>query len=195
VGTPTIDVAVVMRDMSGYQEERQAASRSLAGPTHIFKGDPQGFVSQVKNALYAGMIATYSQGLALLQKASATYDYGLDLEAVARIWRGGCIIRAALLEDIRNAYKTNPALPNLLLDPHLGQEFMSRQADLRETVKAAATLGLPAPALMVTLGYFDAYRSAVLPANLIQAQRDFFGAHTYERLDAPGVFHTQWEEE
>jgi 6-phosphogluconate dehydrogenase len=141
------------------------------------------------------MIATYAQGLALLQKASATYGYGLDLEAVSRIWRGGCIIRAALLEDIRNAYKANAALPNLLLDPHLGKEFMSRQEDLRETVKAAATLGLPAPALMVTLGYFDAYRSAVLPANLIQAQRDFFGAHTYERLDAPGAFHTPWEEE
>ena len=195
VGTPTIDAAVVMRDMSGYKEERQAASQFLAGPAHTFTGDRQRGIDQIKNALYAGMIATYAQGLALLQKASATYDYGLDLEAVARIWRGGCIIRAALLEDIRKAYQVNPALPNLLMDPHLGQEFMSRQADLRETVKAAATLGLPAPAMMVTLGYFDAYRSAVLPANLIQAQRDFFGAHTYERLDAPGTFHTPWEEE
>ena len=148
----------------------------------------------MKNALYAGMIATYAQGLALLQKASATYDYGLDLEAVARIWRGGCIIRAALLEDIRTAYQAKAELPNLLMDPHLGKEFMSREADLREVVITAATLGLPAPALMATLGYFDAYRSAVLPANLIQAQRDFFGAHTYERLDAPGTFHTEWEE-
>jgi 6-phosphogluconate dehydrogenase len=195
VGTPTIDAAVVMRDMSGYKEERLAASQVLAGPSQTFKGDRQRCIGQVKNALYASMIATYAQGLALLQKASATYDYGLDLEAVARIWRGGCIIRAALLEDIRTAYKTEAALPNLLMDPHLGQEFMSREADLREVVKMAATLGLPAPGLMATLSYFDAYRSAGLPANLIQAQRDFFGAHTYERLDAPGVFHTEWEEE
>jgi 6-phosphogluconate dehydrogenase len=195
VGTPSIDAAVVMRDMSGYKEERLAASQVLAGPSHTFTGDRQSCIGQVKNALYAGMIATYAQGLALLRKASATYDYGLDLAAVARIWRGGCIIRAALLEDIRTAYKTNAEMPNLLMDPHLGQEFMSREADLREVVKTAITLGLPAPGLMATLSYFDAYRSAGLPANLIQAQRDFFGAHTYERLDAPGVFHTEWEEE
>lgn len=194
VGTPSIDAAVVMRDMSGYKEERQAASQVLGGPSHTFKGDRQRLIGQVKNALYASMIATYAQGLALLQKASATYDYDLDLEAVARIWRGGCIIRAALLEDIRAAYKTKAALPNLLLDPHLGKEFLSREADLREVVQTAAALGLPAPGLMATLSYFDAYRSAGLPANLIQAQRDFFGAHTYERLDAPGTFHTEWEE-
>ena len=195
VGTPTIDAAVVMREISGYKAEREIASRVLAGPAPSFKGDRQHLIGQVKNALYASMIATYAQGLALLRKASATYDYGLDLEAVARIWRGGCIIRAALLEDIRTAFKNKADLPNLLLDPHLGQEFLSRVADLREVVQMAAALGLPAPGLMATLSYFDAYRSAVLPANLIQAQRDFFGAHTYERLDAPGVFHTEWEEE
>jgi 6-phosphogluconate dehydrogenase len=195
VATPSIDAAVVMRDMSGYKEERQAASQVLAGPSHTFKGDRQRLIGQVKNALYASMIATYAQGLALLQKASITYDYDLDLEAVARIWRGGCIIRAALLEDIRAAYKTKAGLPNLLLDPRLGKEFLSRQADLREVVQMAVSLGLPAPGLMAALSYFDAYRSAVLPANLIQAQRDFFGAHTYERLDAPGTFHTEWEEE
>jgi 6-phosphogluconate dehydrogenase len=194
VGTPTIDVAVVMRDMSGYKEERENAAQVLAGPPPAFPGDRDRFIGQVKNALYAGMIATYAQGMALLQKASATYAYGLDLEAVARIWRGGCIIRAALLEDIRTAYKARADLPNLLMDPRLGQEFLKRQADLREVVKMAATLGLPAPGFMATLSYFDAYRSAVLPANLIQAQRDFFGAHTYERLDAPGTFHTEWEE-
>jgi 6-phosphogluconate dehydrogenase len=195
VATPNIDIAVVMRDMSGYREERQIASKVLAGPSHTFKGDRQDYIGRVKNALYAGMIATYAQGLALLRKASVTYNYDLDLEAVARIWRGGCIIRAALLEDIRAAYKTKATLPNLLLDPHLGKEFMSREADLREVVQMAVVLGLPAPGLMATLSYFDAYRSARLPANLIQAQRDFFGAHTYERLDAPGVFHTEWEEE
>jgi len=195
VATPNIDIAVVMRDMSGYKEERQIASQVLAGPSHTFKGNRQDCIGRVKNALYAGMIATYAQGLALLRKASVTYNYDLDLEAVARIWRGGCIIRAALLEDIRAAYKTKATLPNLLLDPHLGKEFMSREADLREVVQMAVALGLPAPGLMATLSYFDAYRSARLPANLIQAQRDFFGAHTYERLDAPGVFHTEWEEE
>ena len=179
----------------GLQGGTAGGSRVLAGPAQTYKGDRQRFIGQVKNALYAGMIATYAQGLALLQKASATYDYGLDLEAVARIWRGGCIIRAALLEDIRAAYKTEANLPNLLMDPHLGKEFMSRAADLREVVQMAAALGLPAPGLMATLSYFDAYRSEGLPANLIQAQRDFFGAHTYERLDAPGAFHTEWEEE
>ncbi|MCJ7818585.1 MAG: NADP-dependent phosphogluconate dehydrogenase, partial [Syntrophales bacterium] len=195
VGTPTIDAAVIMRNMSGYKEERRAAAQFLTGPSQTFMGDRERFLGQVKNALYACMIGTYAQGMALLQKASATYDYGLDLEAVARIWRGGCIIRAALLEDLRAAYKNKATLPNLLMDPHLGQEFLSREADLRQVVQMAVTLGLPAPGLMATLSYFDAYRSAGLPANLIQAQRDFFGAHTYERLDAPGVFHTEWEEE
>jgi 6-phosphogluconate dehydrogenase len=195
VGTPTIDAAVVMREMSGFKEERQIASLVLAGPSPAFTGDREGAIDRMKNALYASMIATYAQGLALLRKASATYGYDLDLEAVARIWRGGCIIRAALLEDIRTAFKNKADLPNLLLDPRLGQEFLSRAADLREVVQMAAALGLPAPGLMATLSYFDAYRSAELPANLIQAQRDFFGAHTYERLDAPGAFHTEWEEE
>ena len=195
VPTPTIDAAVVMREMSGYKEERQIASQVLAGPSPTFSGDREGVIGRVKNALYASMIATYAQGLDLLRKASATYGYSLDLEAVARIWRGGCIIRAALLEDIRTAYQNQADLPNLLLDPRLGQEFLNRVADLREVVQMAAALGLPAPGLMATLSYFDACRSAELPANLIQAQRDFFGAHTYERLDAPGVFHTEWEEE
>jgi 6-phosphogluconate dehydrogenase len=192
-GTPTIDVAVVMRDMSGYKDERLAASQVLGATTHTFTGDKERFIGQLKNALFASMIATYAQGMALLHKASSAYGYNLDLEAVARIWRGGCIIRAALLEDIRNAYKSKADLANLLMDPYLGKEFLKREADLREVVRVAASLELPAPALMVTLGYYDAYRSAVVPANLIQAQRDFFGAHQYERIDAEGSFHTQWE--
>jgi 6-phosphogluconate dehydrogenase len=192
-GTPTIDVAVVMRDMSGYKDERGAAAKLLSGPASTFTGDKERFIGLLRNALYASMIASYAQGMALLHKASKAYAYNLDLEAVARIWRGGCIIRAALLEDIRNAYKAKADLPNLLMDPQLGKEFMKREADLREVVQVAATLGLPAPGFMVTLGYYDAYRSAVLPANLLQAQRDFFGSHQYERLDAEGSFHTQWE--
>jgi 6-phosphogluconate dehydrogenase len=192
-GTPTIDVAVVMRDMSGAKTERGAAAQVLGGPVPNFSGDREAFIGQLRNALYAGMIATYAQGMALLGKASKAYQYNLDLEAVARIWRGGCIIRAALLEDIRNAYKAKPDLANLLMDSYLGEEFLKRQADLRDVVRVAATLGLPAPGFMVTLGYFDAYRSAYLPANLLQAQRDFFGSHQYERLDAEGSFHAQWE--
>ena len=195
MGTPTIDIAVVMRDLSGYQAERQAAAQVLTSPNHVFGGDRARFLDKLKNGLYAGMIATYAQGLALLKRASATYSYGLDLETVARIWRGGCIIRAALLEDIRAAFRTSPDLNHLLLDPKLGQEFMARQQDLRDVVGVAADLGVPAPGLMLSLAYFDAYRSARLPANLIQAQRDYFGAHTYERVDATGAFHTQWDED
>ncbi len=194
-GTPTIDIAVVMRDLSGYQADRQAAAQALASPGPVFGGDRARFLEKLKNALYAGMIATYAQGLVLLKKASATYNYGLDLETVARIWRGGCIIRAALLEDIRAAFRARPDLGNLLLDPKLAGEFQARQQDLRDVVSVAAELGLPAPGLMVSLAYFDAYRSARLPANLIQAQRDYFGAHTYERLDAPGTFHTEWDQD
>jgi 6-phosphogluconate dehydrogenase len=192
-GTPTIDVAVVMRDLSGAKEERLAAAQFLTGPAPSFTGDKERFIGQLRNALYASMIAAYAQGMALLHKASSAYAYNLDLEAVARIWRGGCIIRAALLEDIRNAYKAKADLANLLMDPRLGKEFKSREADLREVVKVAATLGLPAPAFMATLGYYDAYRSAVLPANLLQAQRDFFGSHQYERIDTAGSFHTEWD--
>jgi 6-phosphogluconate dehydrogenase len=192
-GTPSIDVAVVMRDLSGDLQERQEAARALSGPPPAFGGHKERFIGQLQKALYAGMIATYAQGMALLKKASQTYKYGLDLEAVARIWRGGCIIRAALLEEIRSAYINRPDLDNLLLDPDLGQAFMQRQGDLREVVKTAVALGLPAPGFMASLAYFDAYRSKRLPANLIQAQRDFFGAHTYERLDAAGSFHTEWE--
>ena len=127
--------------------------------------------------------------------ASDKYKYGLDLEAVARIWRGGCIIRAALLEDIRAAFRARHDLPNLLLDSNLSHKVMEHQEDLRQVICQAAEAGVPAPALMVSLGYLDAYRSAWQPANLIQAQRDYFGSHTYERIDAKGTFHTEWEKE
>ena len=192
VPTPTVDAAVMMRDLSGYKVERKIAAQMIHGPKTIFKGNRDRFISQLRNALYASMIITYTQGMALLKQASNAYGYGLNLEAVARIWRGGCIIRAALLEDIRTSYQKQPGLVNLLMDPHLSEEVMARQGDLREVVSVAANLGLPAPGLMVSLAYFDGYRSAWLPANLMQAQRDYFGAHTYERVDEMGVFHTQW---
>jgi len=195
VGTPTIDIAVVMRGLSGYKGQRQVAAQVLKGPEITFSGDKARFLKKLPKALYAGLIAAYAQGLDLLRKASNTYNYGLNLETVARIWRGGCIIRAALLEEIRAAFQAKPDLPNLLLDPKLARKFLARQRDLRDVVRVAADLGLPAPALMLTLAYFDAYRSAWLPANLIQAQRDYFGAHAYERLDGPGVFHTDWDQD
>jgi 6-phosphogluconate dehydrogenase len=195
VPVPTIDIAVAMRNLSAFEEERSAASRVLRGPDRRFQGDLWDSVGELRNALYAAMITTYAQGLAQLRVASQEHEYGLDLEAVARIWRGGCIIRAALLEDIRAAYKASPDLPNLLLDSDLGQAVVSRQEDLRAVVRTAADLAIPTPGLMVSLAYFDGYRSDWLPANLIQAQRDYFGAHTYERIDQKGTFHTQWTEQ
>jgi 6-phosphogluconate dehydrogenase len=195
VPAPTIDIAVAMRDLSGLEGERVTASRVLSGPSPAVHVAPEGFVDRLHNAFYAGMIITFAQGMALLDSASQTYRYGLQLEDVARIWRGGCIIRAALLDEIVAAFHARSDLPNLLIDPHLAQEVMARQEDLRTVARTAAERGIPAPGLMASLAYFDAYRSAWLPANLIQAQRDYFGAHTYERIDAKGVFHARWQED
>jgi 6-phosphogluconate dehydrogenase len=192
-GTSAIDAAVVARDLSSRKTEREAASQILKGPKTNIRGDRDRFLRQLREAFYGAMIITYGQGMDLLRRASQAYAYGLNLEAVARIWRGGCIIRAALLEEIRAAYRTQADLPNLLLDRRLGKAVMRRQADLRSVVCTAARKGLPVPVFMASLAYFDAYRSGRLPANLIQAQRDFFGAHTYERIDEKGVFHTRWE--
>ena len=192
VPTFNIDTAVMMRDMSAYKNQREKAGHMLKGPSPRFEGERNPIIRQIKNALYAGMIITYAQGLALLAKASKTYQYNLNLETVARIWRGGCIIRAALLEDIRSAHKSNPSLENLLFDGHLGQAVVAREAELRAVVRTGVALGLPMPGLMMALSYFDAFRSGWLPANLIMAQRDYFGAHTYERMDEEGTFHTKW---
>jgi 6-phosphogluconate dehydrogenase len=192
IPTPTIDAAVIARDLSSHKIEREMANQMLCGPKVTFRQDKKEFIDQILDALYACMILTYAQGMSLLQGASKAYGYGLNLEAVARIWRGGCIIRAAVLENIRKAYQNRPDLVSLLLDPPLSQEVMERQANLRHVVITAIELGLPVPAMMVTLAYFDCYRSAWLPANLTQAQRDYFGAHTYERIDQKGLFHTEW---
>jgi 6-phosphogluconate dehydrogenase len=195
VPIPTIDLAVGMRDMSVFEKERDQASAMYPRALRPFNSDRDTFLTQLRRALYAAMIITYAQGMALLAVASDQYKYHLDLEAVARIWRGGCIIRAALLEDICAAFHARRDLPNLLLDSNLSRKVMEHEEDLRQVVCQAAESGLPAPGLMVSLGYLDAYRSAWLPANLIQAQRDYFGAHTYERIDAKGTFHTEWEKE
>ena len=194
VPIPTIDLAVAMRDLSVLEEQRQKGSAILRRPEQRFEGDRDAFLDQVRRALYAGMVVTYAQGFAVLATASGKYGYHLDLEAVARIWRGGCIIRSSLLEDIRAAFRKQRDLSNLLLDGELSSKVMANQESLRRVVCTAAELGLPALGLMTALGYIDAFRSAWLPANLIQAQRDYFGSHTYERVDAKGTFHTQWEE-
>jgi 6-phosphogluconate dehydrogenase len=195
VPIPTIDLAVAMRDLSMFAKEREEASAIYQRSTQRFNNDRDTFLTQLCRALFTGMIIIYAQGMALLVAASDKYKYHLDLEAVARIWRGGCIIRAALLEDICAAFHARRDLPNLLLAPNLSRKVMEHQECLRQVVCQAAKLGVPAPGLMVSLGYLDAYRSAWLPANLIQAQRDYFGAHTYERIDAKGTFHTEWEKE
>ncbi len=192
VPIPTIDVAVAMRNLSGYKDEREEAARVLHRPLSHCEGDRLKFIGQLRSALYAGMIITYAQGMALLTIASVKHEYHLNLETVARVWRGGCIIRAALLEDIRAAFQARCDLPNLLLDPNLSNKVMDHQENLRSIVCVASQLGIPVPGLMVSLGYLDAYRSKWMPANLIQAQRDYFGSHTYERVDSNGVFHTQW---
>jgi 6-phosphogluconate dehydrogenase len=195
VPLPTIDVAVAMRNLSGYKDERVEAARVLHRPLCHCEGDRLKFIGQLRSALYAGMIITYAQGMALSTVASVKHEYHLNLETVARIWRGGCIIRAALLEDIRAAFQARYDLPNLLLDPKISKKVMDHQENLRSLVCEASQLGIPVPGLMVSLGYLDAYRSAWMPANLIQAQRDYFGSHTYKRVDARGVFHTQWSSE
>jgi 6-phosphogluconate dehydrogenase len=195
VPIPTIDLAVAMRDLSVFAKEREQAGAIYQRCIRRFAGDRDLFLTRLGRALFAGMIVIYAQGMALLAVASDKYGYHLDLEAVARIWRGGCIIRAVLLEEIRAAFHARSDLPNLLLDPNVSRKVMEHEEDLRQVACQAAGSGLPAPGLMVSLGYLDAYRSAWLPANLIQAQRDYFGAHTYERIDAKGAFHMEWEKE
>jgi len=195
VPIPTIDMAVAMRDLSVFEKERGQADEIYSRFVLRFNGDRDTFLMQLSHALYAALIITYAQGMALLTVASGKYEYRLDLEAVARIWRGGCIIRAALLEDICAAFRAKRDLPNLLLDPNLSSKVKEFQADLRGVACRAVEAEAPVLGLMASMGYLDAYRSAWLPANLIQAQRDYFGSHTYERTDAKGTFHTKWEKE
>jgi 6-phosphogluconate dehydrogenase len=194
VPTPSIDLAVIMRDMSVLVQEREQASLIYQRSSSSFTSDPKLFLIELRSAFFAAMIITYAQGFAILATASKQYQYELDLEAVSRIWRGGCIIRAALLDDISSAFHENNKLPNLLLDPQLSRKLMAHHESLRKIVCQSIALGISTPGLMVSLSYFDAYRSVCFPANLIQAQRDYFGAHTYERIDTKGTFHTNWNE-
>ncbi len=189
---PTIDAAVTMRGISALKTERIAASKLLKVDTKPGKTDPVAFTEAVGDALLFSFVVSYAQGLRLLAAASEELDFDLDMEAIARIWRGGCIIRAALLEDIRQAYKADPQLPSLLVAPVFQERLLRTQAAARTVIKSAIDAGLPVLTLSTALGYFDAYRAARLPLNLVQAQRDFFGSHTYERTDRAGIFHTEW---
>ncbi len=195
IPTHTINAAVEARIISALKGNRLAAEEVFDGPeTAPLTGDREAFFGQVRGALYASILTAYAQGIALLQAASAEYGYDLDIEGIARIWRGGCIIRAALLEDIRQVYRAQPDLDNMLLAEPFRDRVMTRQAAWRAVIQQAVGWGIPVPGMAAALAYFDAYRTGRLPANLTQAQRDYFGSHTYRRIDKEGVFHTEWED-
>ena len=194
VPIPTIAEAVFARAMSAYKSERVLAEPVLAGPTDVFEGDKEALVDAIHSALYASKICSYAQGFALIKAAAKEYNWNINFGDMALLWRGGCIIRAAFLEDIKKAFTNNPDLNNLMLDPFFAEALQTHQAKWREAIIAAKRYGIPTPAFSASLDYFDSYRRGVLPANLIQGQRDFFGAHTYERTDKEGTFHTEWAE-
>ena len=192
VTAPTIADAVFARTVSAVRGERAVAAGVLVGPQLQFEGDRSGFVEKIRQALLAAKICAYAQGFQLLAAADRESSWDLSFGRIAGLWRAGCIIRARLLEDIRRAYARDPKLANLLVDPHFAGVMESCQQALREVVATAALHGVPAPAFMSALAYYDSYRAPRLPANLLQAQRDYFGAHKYERLDRAGKFHTHW---
>lgn len=193
VPTPTITEAVFARCISAIKEERAAAGKILKGPgTSGFDGDKAEFVEAVRKALYASKICSYAQGFALLGAAAKEYHWNLNYGKIAMIFRGGCIIRAQFLHRIKDAYDRNPGLANLMLDPYFKDILENYQDAWRKVVSTAIGYGLPVPAFSSAIAYFDSYRSEFLPANLLQAQRDYFGAHTFERVDKEGVFHFKW---
>lgn len=189
---PTISAAVDMRILSAFKHERVQASRILSGPTKAYQGDPANLINLTQQALYASKMIAYAQGMGLLRQASLEYGYDLKLDRLAAIWRAGCIIRARLLEDITAAYQSDSGLVNLLLAPAFRDTLALHHQALREVIKIGIDLGIPMMGMSTALAYYDAYRSERLPANLIQAQRDYFGAHTYRRIDRDGIFHTEW---
>ena len=194
VPAPTIVEAVFARCVSALKDERVAASKVLKGPSARFSGDRDEFVRAIHDALYASKICSYAQGFALMKAAGAEYGWDLKFGEIAMIWRGGCIIRAHFLHHIKEAYERNASLPNLLLDPYFTEIVERSQTAWRRVVSTAAELGVPVPAFSSALAYFDSYRCERLSANLLQAQRDYFGAHTYQRVDREGTFHTEWIE-
>jgi 6-phosphogluconate dehydrogenase len=189
-----IGEAVFSRCLSAVKGERVQASKILKGPDPVFNGDKGGFIDDIKDALYASKIVSYAQGYALMKAAAEEYKWKLNYGGIALMWRGGCIIRSAFLGKIKEAFDNNPSITNLLLDPFFSDKVEKAQDGWRKVVAAAITNGIPVPAISSALGYFDGYRCEKLPANLLQAQRDYFGAHTYERTDKPRgeFFHTNW---
>ena len=196
LGVPamTIAEAVFARTLSAIKEERVAAAKVLPGPQVRFDGDKTAFIEQIRQALYAAKICSYAQGFQLMAAASREFNYGLNFGQIALLWRGGCIIRAQFLDKIKKAFDDQPDLPNLLLAPYFRTAMAGHHSAWRAVVSKAVELGISIPAFSSALAYYDGYRSGRLPANLLQAQRDYFGAHTYERIDAPRgqFFHTEW---
>lgn len=193
VSVPTISAAVEARFLSALKEERVAASRKLAWAAPRYEGNPTELLPAAHAAMYAAKICTYAQGFALIKAAAAAYRWDLDSGAIAMLWQGGCIIRAKLLTWIKEAFAAEPDRPNLLMVPSCQTVMEQAQSGWRQIVGVAVQQGIPVPAIGSALSYFDSYRWPFLPANLVQAQRDYFGAHTYERLDRTGRFHTDWQ--
>ncbi|PFK47561.1 phosphogluconate dehydrogenase (NADP(+)-dependent, decarboxylating) [Bacillus cereus] len=194
ISLPIITESVFARCISALKEERVNASKVLSGPKDkaalgIEKAE---LIEAVRQALYMSKICSYAQGFTQLKAASEEYDWNLDFGSISMLWRGGCIIRAAFLQNIKEAYEKNTDLPNLLLDPYFKEIVESYQGGLRQIISVAVQQGIPVPAFSAAISYYDSYRTAILPANLLQAQRDYFGAHTYKRVDKEGTFHTKW---
>ncbi|MBT2684461.1 NADP-dependent phosphogluconate dehydrogenase [Bacillus sp. ISL-37] len=195
VPLPIITESVFARFISAMKQERVEASKVLSGPeSKPFNGDREAFIESIRKALYLSKICSYAQGFAQMRAASEEYGWDLSYGDIAMIFRGGCIIRAQFLQKIKEAYDRDPNLKNLLLDPYFKEIADSYQQSLREIISAAVMNGIPVPSFSAALSYFDSYRTETLPANLIQAQRDYFGAHTYQRIDKEGIFHTEWME-
>jgi 6-phosphogluconate dehydrogenase len=194
VGQPLtlIGEAVFARFLSALKDERVAAAEVLPGPCVDFQGDREAQVNDLQRALYASKIVSYAQGYQLMRAVAREHDWDLDFGGIALLWRAGCIIRSVFLERIRAAFEHNRDLSNLLLDPFFAEVVQNAQAAWRRALKTGIDLGIPMPAMSAALAYYDGYRTARLPANLLQAQRDYFGAHTYERVDRAGAFHTNW---
>ena len=194
LGVPStlVTEAVYARALSAMKDARVRASKLLTGPKQKYDGPRDSFIEQIRQALYASKIVSYAQGFVQLRAAAEEHDWPLNLGDCALLWRGGCIIRAVFLDRIKEAFDAEPQLENLLLAPYFRKAVADAQDSWRHVVATAAQLGIPVPAFATALAYYDGYRSERLPANLLQAQRDYFGAHTYERIDQPGAFHTDW---
>jgi len=189
---PVIDMAVCMRELSAYKDERTQAAAIYKTPSTDIPVPREVFIQQVQDALFFATIISYAQGLAMLHVASKELAMEIPMQEVVKVWRGGCIIRSSLLEVFFKAYEKNPQLSNLLLEGEIAQLVQGKKQNMRNVIIHAIHMGYPVAGLMAALSYFDAYRSERMPTNLIQAQRDYFGAHTYQRIDEPGIFHTEW---